>query len=291
MNKPKFVIGIGSQRAGSTLLHRILDECTDIFMHPVKELHFFDTLYEVRHQNILTKFSKRQIERELGRLIDAKNFNYIDKKYKCYLRANQLLAQNTIENISYLDLFRPCILGNKFLGEITPEYMILPEQGIQKLASTVGHDAKIILIARNPVQRFISAFKLLKAYNNQKVPSDEFDSQLRDILVNSLKWVEQQDQLNDYQTALKNYEKHFSNVLFLSYDNIVGAVDKTHKQLENFLSQPVDKVKYTKMLDHKINAIGETGSVSEATIDILTAKYQSQIEFLNSYFGIGNCKK
>lgn len=35
----KFVIGIGSQRAGSTLLHKILDECTNIFIHPVKELH------------------------------------------------------------------------------------------------------------------------------------------------------------------------------------------------------------------------------------------------------------
>jgi len=292
MNKPKFVIGIGSQRAGSTLLHKILDECTDIFMHPVKELHYFDTLYDVRHQDVLTKYSKRQLDRELDKLIESKEHGYLkSKKYKCYLRTNKILAANKVEDVDYLDLYRPCIMGNNTIGEITPEYMILPEEGIKKLAEVVGKDAHIILIARNPVQRFISAFKLLKAYNNQSVPNEEFDGELRSVLENSIKWVEQQDLLNDYKKAFKNYQKYFSNVLFLSYDNIIGEVDKTHGQLTRFLNLEIDKDRYTKMLGKRVNAIGETGSVSKNTLDVLTNKYKSQIEFLNDYFGISNCQK
>ena len=44
----RFVLGIGSQRAGSTLLHHCLDVASDVFMHPLKELHYFDTLHGVR---------------------------------------------------------------------------------------------------------------------------------------------------------------------------------------------------------------------------------------------------
>ena len=292
MKKPQFVIGIGSQRAGSTLLHKVLDECTDIFMHPVKELHYFDTLFDVRHQDVLTKYSKRQLDRELDRVITSKEHDYLkSKKYKCYLRTNKILAANKIEDVDYLDLYRPCIMGNNIIGEITPEYMILSEDGIKKLADVVGKDAHIIMIARNPVQRFISAFKLLKAYNNQSVSNEEFDGELRNVLEHSIKWVEQQDLLNDYQKAFENYQKYFSNVLFLSYDNIIGEVDKTHEQLTSFLNLEIDKEKYTKMLGHRVNAIGETGSVSKATLDILTNKYKLQIEFLNDYFGTSNCQK
>ncbi|MFT7005932.1 MAG: hypothetical protein ACJAXJ_000434 [Colwellia sp.] len=289
MEKPNFVIGIGSQRAGSTLLHRILDECTDIFMHPVKELHYFDTLYDVRDKNVLTEYSKRQLNRELDRIIEAKRYGFMDKKYKTYLRANKILATKKVEDIEYIDLYRPSILGNSYLGEITPEYMILPDEGLQKMVGTVGKESKIILIARHPVQRFVSAFKLLKVYGGQTIVPEEFNDMLVDTLNSSPAWMSQQDELNDYQTVLKQYKQHFTNVLFLSYDNIVNDVEKTHRELEAFLNIPVDKQKYETMLTNKVNAIGETASVTKETVNVLAKRYTLQIAFLESYFGKSKC--
>ncbi|WP_409438910.1 sulfotransferase [Psychromonas sp. GE-S-Ul-11] len=290
MEKPQFVIGIGSQRAGSTLLHRILDECTNIFMHPVKELHYFDTLYNVRHQDVLTKYSRKQVDRELERIISTNEHGYLkSKKYKCYLRANKLLANQAIKNIDYLDLYRPCLMGNEKVGEITPEYMILPEEGVKQLAKAVGKESKIILIARNPTERFLSAFKLLKVYNGEGFEPETFEKMLVETMADSKEWMKQQDSLNDYQNMLKNYKKYFSNVLFLSYDNIVSQGDKTHLELEEFLGTPVDKTKYLQMLTKKVNAIGETGIVSSETRNILNKRYELQIAFLNSYFGKENC--
>ena len=41
----------------------------------------------------LVDFSNRQLNREIDRLISAKSFGYIDKKYQCFIRANKILAK------------------------------------------------------------------------------------------------------------------------------------------------------------------------------------------------------
>lgn len=266
MNKPKFVIGIGSQRAGSTLLHRILDECTDIFMHPVKELHYFDTLYDVRHQDVLTKYSKAQLDREFERLIKSKEHGYIsNKKYKCFLRTNKLLHENKVEDIDYKDLFRPCLMGNKMIGEITPEYMILPEEGVKYMAEIIGADAPIILITRDPVERFISAFKLLKVYGKENVNMSNFAKEILSVFDELPTWVEQQRLLSNYELAYNNYSKVFDNVTMISYDDLVNDADLVCSKLEIALGTEVNRDRYSLMLGKKVNQIGETSSIEEHT--------------------------
>jgi len=258
----QFVIGIGSQRAGSTLLHKILDECTPIFMHPVKELHYYDTLYGVRDAAVLKDYSKRQLDRELDRLIEAKKFGYINKRYKCYIRTNKILSKLPVEQVEYIDLYRPCVIDHTHLGEITPEYMILPEEGIAQMAKDLGVEAKIILITRDPVERFISAFKLLKNYNNPNYDSTNFEKDLEHALVTMPTWIEQQKQLSDYKTAYNKYKKYFSNVLLLSFEDMIKDPIKLREHLENFLGLELDKQKYEQVFQHKVNAIGETAGIS-----------------------------
>lgn len=262
----KFIIGIGSQRAGSTLLHKILDECSSIFMHPVKELHYYDTLYQVRDSNVLTTYSKKQLDRELDRLVEAKGFGYIDKAYKCFIRTNKILANTPVEKVDYIDLYRPCILGHDYLGEITPEYMILPEAGVAQMAKELGRDTKIMLISRNPVDRFISAFKLLKNYGNPSYDSSNFEQDLEHTLATMPAWVEQQKQLNDYEAALAKYRRHFDKVLLLSFEEMIADTDGLKKQLEAFLDMPLDNAKYQQVFSKKVNAIGETAGLSEGML-------------------------
>mgnify|MGYP000149599347 FL=1 len=283
----KFVIGIGSQRAGSTLLHKILDECTDIFMHPVKELHYYDTLFKVRHASVLTDFSKRQIDHILERIIKAPSHNFIDKRFKCNLRTNKLLANRTVEEVEYLDLYRPCVSESEYLGEITPEYMILPEEGIKKMRDDLGADTKIILIGRNPVDRFISAFKLLKMYNQSDYNMDLFQEDLDETMQTMPSWMEQQKQLSDYEGGITKYKKYFEQVLFISYEQIVTDPEIILKKLQSFLEMDIDKAKYHKILGKKVNAIGETGLIKKETINTLEQYFH---ESINAYENIlGEC--
>ncbi|WP_022950588.1 sulfotransferase [Leucothrix mucor] len=280
----KFVIGIGSQRAGSTLLHKVLDECTDVFMHPIKELHYYDTLYGVRGADILVDFSRRQLDRELDRLIEAKGYGYIDKKYKCFLRANRILSSKLISSVDYFDLYRPCVADNEYLGEITPEYMILPEDGVSKLADDLGSDTKIILISRDPTERFISAFKLLKNYNNPNYDATNFARDLESTISDMPQWIRQQEELNDYEAALNRYQKYFSSVLFLSFEKMISDVDLFIVQLENFLSSTVDKEKLVDILGKKVNMIGETGNISDETRAQLDIRFEASKKYLDEVF-------
>ncbi|MCX2831895.1 sulfotransferase [Microbulbifer thermotolerans] len=273
MNKPDFVIGIGSQRAGSTLLHRILDECTDIFMHPVKELHYFDTLYGVRHQDVLTAYSIRQLDNEIDRLIKSESFDYLkSKKYKCFLRTNKILSSRKIEDVDYVDLYRPCLMGNHTVGEITPEYMILPEEGIKKMAEMLGRNTRILLITRDPLDRFISAFKLLKAYGKSSVDFSNFEQEIIDIFEVMPAWIEQQKQLNNYEKAYTIYSKYFRNVLKISYEDLISDLESTHAKLEAGLEIAVNLERYRKTVEYKINKIGETKNLSSKTLSVLREK-------------------
>lgn len=274
--KPKFVIGIGSQRAGSTLLHKILQECTEIFMHPVKELHYYDTLFNVRDASVLNKFSARQVEN----IIENENFT---KRQICNLRTNKILATTSIEKINYIDLYRPCILGKKYLGEITPEYMILPEEGIQKMRDDLGENTKIILIARDPVERFISSFKLLKLYENREYDMKNFQKDLEETMISMPSWIKQQNELNDYETALNKYKKYFKNVLFMRYEQIITDKDTFYKELKMFLDIEINKKKFDKILASKVNAIGETGNISDNIKEQLKVKYKNELDFLKNY--------
>jgi len=284
----QFVIGIGSQRAGSTLLHKILEKTTTVYMNPVKELHYFDTLYKIRIEKTLKNFSKRQLEHEINRIVRASKFDFIDKRYKNLLRTSLLLSTHKVEQLNYIDLFRPCVADNNILGEITPEYMILPKEGIIKMRETIGDNAKIILLARNPVKRFISAFKLLIS-GLPDADMDKFEENILSMLESKGEWLKIQDALNDYQQALKNYQEVFDNVLLLSYDGLFGDAEKTANTLADFLGIAVDLSKYQQVIATKVNALEETKTLTDQTVSILTTRYASHQAYLDKVLGAGAC--
>lgn len=258
----KFVIGIGSQRAGSTLLHKVLSECTSIFMHPIKELHYYDTLFGVRKPDILKEFSQRQLNRELDRLAQSDSHGYIDKTYRCYIRANKMLANNDVANIDYYDLYRPCIAENRLIGEITPEYMVLPEAGVQQMAEDLGKSTPIILISRDPVNRFISAFKLLKVYSGDNYDKNKMSEDILEVIDTMPEWIDQQIALGDYNSAQSLYERYFDNVLLLSYENDLNKPNLLGNKLQECLDIKVDRRTLRKITKTRLNKIGESGEVS-----------------------------
>lgn len=280
---PKFIIGIGSQRAGSTLFYNILDQCSPIYMNPVKELHYFDTLFKVRSVEVLHKFSTRQLEREINTIVQAKDFSFINGRYKNLLRTNFLLASMKIEHIKYIDLFRPCVKSNNFLGEITPEYMILPPEGIRRMRETVGDDARVILIARNPVKRFISAFKLLM-YGNNDSDASQFEENLLKTVAAGGDWMRVQDAFNDYESALMRYQQEFDHILLLSYDELFVSAEHTVEKLSTFLGMQISLEQYEKVIGTKFNSLSDTVELSENTLALLTARYTAQQAYLDSVF-------
>jgi hypothetical protein len=259
-------------------------------MHPVKELHYFDTLYSVRNESVLKKWARSQLALLPDSKSDFRKIPAYDRVKRCEVRSLHLLANRSVSNIEYLDLYRPCIRTSKLLGEITPEYMILPEIGVQHLCRTVGNHAKIILIARHPVQRFISSVKLLAAHNRNVTKSpDAFSDEVLRVSIEMPNWMLVQDRLNDYRAALDLYRSYFPDVLLIAFDDLVKDTGTIHKQLETFLSVPVNKSRYDLIIKSKVNNGGRTPQVKPDVMARLERRFGGSIDYLNETFGVGHC--
>lgn len=281
----RFVIGIGSQRAGTTLLHRLLGESTNVFMHPVKELHYFDTINGVRPQAALTDFSIRQLNREIDAIVAADKYDFIDSTYKCMLRANKMLAFRQASDIQYSDLFRPMLMKRELLGEATPEYMLLSKDQVREMSKVVGTNAVIILLCRDPVKRLVSSAKLFNVYNNLGMDNDELSRWLTSVIERSDSWIAAQDKYNDYEAAANNFTAFFPNFLALSFEKMISYPANAARQLEEALETRVDAEAFIEGSAKVSNRLSEQRLESPELINMINDRYAESRRFLQNRLG------
>ncbi len=163
-----YFVCIGAQKAGTTWLARVLARHDDVFMTPVKEIHYFDHIagltdhlgprkrrsrYRKYHQRMWTQWSKWREHRAQG------------DWYRAYMRAG-------LDDDWYASLFADRG-GRKVAGEITPEYALIGAPGLTHLKK-LAPDARIIFIMRNPVTRAWS--QLLHLCRVRKLNAEELSS-------------------------------------------------------------------------------------------------------------------
>jgi hypothetical protein len=279
----RFVIGIGSQRAASTLMHRLVGESTDVFMHPVKELHYFDTLFGVRPQAALTDFSLRQLSREVERIVAATDFSFIGKRYRCFLRATKILATTAVEKIDYLDLYRPFLKDRAILGEVTPEYMLLNDAQVDRMRSVVGEDACVILMCRNPVDRILSAAKLFNTYNNLKLDDAQLTEWLKKMIAENSLWMQAQDLYNDYERAINIYSAAFNYFIAIDYDELISRPGEVADRIACVTGLAVDRCKFSEGVAIVSNDLGISSCSDKVLMSILEHRYEAQLCFLKQH--------
>jgi hypothetical protein len=143
-------LGVGAQKAGTTWLYRNLQAHPEIWMPPIKELHYFD--------------EKTRLE---GGLISRLRGDHpADVRWRRQFRARfrHPLERLTSRDLSwdlkyffgkpgtgwYASLFKPG--RGRVKGEMTPDYAVLEKEGVARVHELMP-DAKIIFMMRNPVER------------------------------------------------------------------------------------------------------------------------------------------
>lgn len=281
----RFVIGIGSQRAGSTLLHHALEASSDIFMHPLKELHYFDTLHGVRSQEALKDFSLRQLGREIDRIVGSEKLDFLDARYRCYVRTNRILGMTPISEVDYRDLYRPFLKRSPLLGEVTPEYMLLGDAAIRAMREKTGEDAVIILVCRNPVRRVCSTIKLFSKYNDLDFDDEQARAWLRRHLETPNPWLQAQDGYNDYAGALDRFTAHFRHVIAITYDTLATAPQEAAQAINALGNLRIDVEKFVAAAGSVRNGLGpgfDLGPVLETELD---HRYRDQRERIEQRLG------
>lgn len=260
----KFLIGVGSQRAGSTLLHRVLDQsAAQLFMHPIKELHYFDSLFSIRAPGALKQFSRKQLERlkQQHGPLNQECLSTLSRRERCEIRASRMLASQTIRSIDYLDLFRPCVRHYEWLGESTPEYMLMSPSQLTTLKNTLKGRVCAILLARNPLRRFLSAFKLRHTYlrpPGEPLPGNqELLEDLKTILRNRDGWLACQIRYNAYADAIHTYTDILGrDFMFFSLDDLVLRTDSVLATIMKVTGLEISPVRAKQVLQSRINETG-----------------------------------
>jgi len=142
-----FFVCIGAQKAGTTWLARMLARHPDLFMTPVKEIHYFDHIAGItRHLSDRRRRARRR--------------KHYQRLWTQWHRWPELRGQgpwyrgymsNPIDDRWYASLFNQR-RGCRFAGEATPEYALIGEEGFAHM-KRLSPDMRVLYILRNPVER------------------------------------------------------------------------------------------------------------------------------------------
>lgn len=152
MPYPDFLC-IGAQKAGTTWLYHQLAGHPDIWLPPVKELHYFDRT-ESRYSNWLVKPERK------GQFARNTLIRFMLTKHSLWALRFIFGRRN---DKYYSALFKPSL--NQVCGEITPAYSRQSLETIEHVVQLMP-DAKIIYLLRNPVDRVWSSIKMYRRRND-----------------------------------------------------------------------------------------------------------------------------
>ena len=269
MGQPTFLC-IGAQKAGTTWLDKALRCHPDIGLPLVKEIHYFDSLYIEDLRGMHFRGFKKQIEK----IQPNKTVNTLQKER---FKLLSILSFWDYTDETYLSLFQN--LEHQEIGEITPAYSALPEEGVKHIRDLLG-DIKVICIFRNPVARAWSQFRM--DYSNFLIQNPSEQEILSKI--KNGHWLKKYcDPRTNYVQTVDLYEKYFDNLLWLSYDDLCNYPENFIVQICNFLNIEFNFKVFHNVLAKRFNA-GVSLNVPEEIKNFLGLRYKEQELFLQQKF-------
>jgi len=250
---PDFIC-IGTQKAGTTWLDRNLRRHPKIWLPPVKEMHYFNHVH-IPASRTWTEHHRKEkgagaFQRYLKKVPEA------DRDARTMARMADIVA-GPVSDDWYGRIFALAGPG-QICGEITPDYCILPEEGIQhilKLAPAV----RIVLALRDPIARSWSQMRMsLNGRNADKLGSPEMLARNREIFARS-----------NYPAILARWRKFVPEDRFLVFfmDDIAAEPQALLERVCTFLGVPY-RDKIFRRADNPVH-VGEAQPIPEAVLAVL----------------------
>jgi len=282
---PDFLV-IGAQRAATTWLHEILRMQSKCWVPPLKELHFFDLLYE-RRAFVEDRPNPKKIPYWLRRYGALRRRAFLRTLLQSENRGLDLwfvwryyfLPLGRLQR--YRNLFRPAAERGRLSGEVTPAYAILPVEVIEDVYR-LNPGMKMIYILRDPIERAWShAVKdLCRNVGRcvEEIPMDQFIEFVR---------APECVQRSDYLSCLERWESVFPKQQFFieSFDRIGSDPEGFLEDTFAFLGVDPARASRMKGLQEKRNvAAGKAKGMPEPVRDVLLELHLANLEKLADRF-------
>ena len=216
----RYFVCVGAQKAGTTWLARTLARHPDLFVTPVKEIHYFDHLQGItRHLSGARRWSRyRKYHQHLW--TEWSRFGQNRQHWDWYRR----YLASPMDDAWYASLFAERS-GKRFAGEATPEYAVIGENGFRHL-KRLAPEARVIFILRNPVRQAWS--QVLHRCRSRRVRAERLSESELAAMADAPELA----RLRDFASTLDDLAAVFqsSQLLILFYEDIhadrLGALER-----------------------------------------------------------------
>jgi len=140
-----YFVCVGAQKSGTTWLARVLADHPEVFVTPVKEIHYFDHIRGLTQHLSDRKFRSRyrKFHQKLWTQPHRLRHNWrLWSWYRDYM-------SRPLDDAWYVNLFRQRG-GKTMAGEVTPEYALIGREGFEHIRR-LAPAARVLYIMRNPV--------------------------------------------------------------------------------------------------------------------------------------------
>lgn len=253
-------IGMGAPRSGTTWLYEVLRSHPDIWMPPIKELHYFDSLdnnmsyKRATHKQLyrIRKFAFWRFRHYLaaairliykGRIFRGDNVK-IDFSWDCRFFGHG-------SNLEwYSSLFTEAISKGAVAGEFTPDYaLIQPETA--KLLLELNPNLKALLMFRDPIERTWSNAVFYVTRRLKLKISDVSDDDWIKYCFRA-ECLERSDYLRMYQTLVNVLPPE---QIFVGYfDHVTECPEVLIDEICYFLKLPSNSILPSEKLSENINS-------------------------------------
>lgn len=272
---PDFVC-IGAQKAGTTWLYENLNSHPEVWMPPVKELHYFNRVraneellgdWDMPHpEGIYNRYIKHRFPPSLN------NIRWL-RQYYCYRLSKEW----------YLSLFDEKYSMGKVCGDITPGYSTLDRSGVNYAQKVLGRETTIIFILRNPIERSWSAAKMMFRYYKKNYESSSYGE------ITALLKKPHITLCSDYANIIRRWQDCFQNMRVLTYDRICVSPADFLEEISNLLE--IRNQWDCEIIGKRVWSDAENNPIPVSIYELLREQYYYQMEDLYSLTGIPEVKQ
>jgi len=271
VNLPDFLC-IGAQKAGTSWLYKVLQEHPQIFMPPIKELHFFDRIgtkdlsMRYRHHQLAHKMIAK--EKTKGDAADANRIRYLER----------IVSHDTLSVDWYRETFSWPVADGVRKGDITPSYLELSEPEVAYARELLG-PAKLILIVRRPLDRQLSQLRMW-AYrqDGDRVPQNDGE------WMRLYKQMSNREPRGAYSEGIPRWQSHFGreNMLVLPYRMLKVDARGMLAKIEDFLA--IERLAEYRYMTAEVHVTKKL-DVPERVIARAARRTAAEDDYLRTTFG------
>lgn len=265
-------IGIGMERAGTSWLFTQIASHPDIWVPPLKELHFFDVIDpQARYLKHRYRYHlPSRLKQKAALFFDTKNRPEFHKNdYLTYFLWDYYFFTGRMDSKWYGRLFDDFFTKGRVSGEITPAYSNLTTETINKILD-MNPDMKFLLMVRDPLQRLWSGI----IHHFCHVKKRDFETVSEEEIILYLEKSVAEDRSN-LKSILETWQSAVpaENLLIQSFEDIAENPEKIIKCTYEFLGVDSSFRPPEEMYRRKINDYSKKRyQPSDRVIEIIKTK-------------------